>query len=444
MKKITLFSIGILMAFMTVAALSSGGVYAETLKAVPVVSNGMHILAAQCDMAISGVVGNEIKINPEDFERALNTRRVDYVTVTKLPDPAIGTLYLGSKGISEGQTVARENIHKLSYVSTGEGKSENCFTFTTGNGYEIDCNVYILNSQNYSPVASTNGELSLSVSTHRNVSVYGKLSGYDFDGDEISFEVVKYPENGLITMFDKESGEFRYTPAKDHTGKDSFEYVVRDKYGNYSAASTIELNISKSSLSDVLSDMGGHKAHTSAITMVEKGIMNTTEADGKTVFSPELSVSREEFLVMTMKAAGIKIAGDVQSSASIDSGFADDESISASARGYVALAKQKGIINGSVVGSESFFYPQNTITVAEAAVIVKNVMNVSGHKIEASGSISVFKDHSDIPAWAEDAIKTLNFVGVIDVDGGYVYPNKDLTRASAAMMLEMLMNITES
>ena len=50
--------------------------------------------------------------------------------------------------------------------------------------------------------------------------------------DEISFEVVKYPDNGMITMFDRESGEFRYTPSKDHTGKDSFEYVVRDKYGN--------------------------------------------------------------------------------------------------------------------------------------------------------------------------------------------------------------------
>jgi hypothetical protein len=177
--------------------------------------------------------------------------------------------------------------------------------------------------------------------------------------------------------------------------------------------------------------------------MVEKGIMSTNEADGKTVFSPELSVTREDFLVMTMKAAGIKLPEGIQSSASIDSGFADDESISASARGYVALAKKKGIVNGAVEDGKSFFYPQNTITVAEAAVIVKNVMNVSGHKIEASGSVSVFKDQSDIPAWAEDAIKTLGFIGVIDADGGYVYPNKDLTRAAAAMMLETLMNITE-
>lgn len=433
------------MVFMTVAALSSGVIHAEDVKTVPV-SNGICVLAAECDMAISGVMGNEIKLSPEDFERALNSRRVDYVTVTKLPDPSLGTLYLGSKGVSEGQTISRENIHKLSYASKEGGASENCFTFTTGKGYELECRIYLLEAQNYSPVSSAanGGELSMNVSTHRNVSVYGKLSGYDFDGDEIRFEVVKYPENGLLTMLDSESGEFRYTPSKNYTGKDSFEYVVRDKYGNYSAASTIRLNVNRTSLSNVLSDMGGHKAHTSAITMVEKGIMKANESDDKSVFSPELNVKREEFLVMAMKSAGIEIPENKNESALGTGDFADSEMISVSAKDYVALAKQKGIISGTVVNGESFFYPQNTITVAEAAVIVKNVMNVSGHRLESNGSVAVFKDHTDIPSWAEDAINTLGCIGVIDDEGGYVYPNKELTRSDAAMILASVIDITES
>lgn len=445
MKKITLFSIGVLMAFMTVAALTSGGVYAANNEVVPV-SNGIRVLAARSDMAICGISGEEIALSPDIFERAMNTERVDFVTITKLPDPALGTLYLGSKGVSEGQTVSRENLHRLSYVATKEGISENCFTFSSGKGYELDCKVYLLNEYNYSPTAGVEGELSLNVSTHRNVSVYGDLSGYDFDGDEIRFEVVKYPECGTLTMFDSQSGEFKYTPLSDYVGKDSFEYVVRDKYGNYSSSSTVRLDVNKAMLKSVLADMGGHKAHTSAITMVEKGIMTVAEAEGRSIFSPELKVTREEFLVMVMRTAGFNYSlGAANTSATNNlTGFADDDEISAAARGYVALAKQKGFIKGTEIKGESYFCPSENITLAEAAVMVKNIINASEYVVNANGTLDVFKDHSEIPSWAESAITTLNCIGIIDVDSGYVYPNNEVTRGDAAMILEAVMRAMDN
>ena len=438
MKKLTLFSIAILMMLLTAAGLASGRVYAAS-EEVPV-STGLKILAADSSMAVSSMTGKEIMFSPETFERALNVSRLDYITLTKVPDPALGDLYLGSEGVGVGKTIARENLHKLSYSEKAEGISENVFSFTTGGGYEIECSVYMLKSENYCPVAGSAGALSLNVSTHRNVSVYGELSGYDPDGDEVIYEVVSYPENGYITMLG--GGEFRYTPFADYTGKDSFRYVVRDKYGNYSSASTVSLEVNKTGLSSVLSDMGGNKAHSAAITMVEKGVMSYEESDGKLTFSPDKAVTREDFLVMTMKAAGLNYA-DAQTpgggNAALNTGFADDAEISASAKNYIYLAKQKGFIKGE----GGYFYPKRDITAAEAAVMIDNVIGASSYVVNANASEMVFADHVDIPVWAESSIRNLNSIGVMADTNGYIYPEKTLDKATGAMMLEAVMKLVD-
>jgi len=438
MKKMTLFSIAMLMVIMVAAGSISGGVKAGASDAVPV-SSGLRVIASQSAMGKYGVSGGEIAFSPEDFERALNSARVDYITLTEIPSGSMGTLRLGSEAVSVGQSVSRENIHKLSYVPSGEGICEDSFTFTTGKGYDIECGLFMLDGENYAPVAGIDGELSLEVSTHRNVSVFGSLSGHDNDGDEIRFEIVSYPEKGLLTLTDTKNGEFKYTPKAEYTGSDSFRYVVVDKYGNYSAASTVTLTVNKVKLDSVLTDMGGNRAHTSAITMVERGIMSVkTSSDGSLEFSPFEKVTREDFLVMTMKAVGINAPDPT------DSGFADDGDISAAARGYVALARQKGYVKGTQVGEEYFFYPNNTVTAAEAAVIIDSIINGSKYVVNENGALSVFADHEDIPAWAEESVLTLKQAGVISVGGGYFYPERELTRENAALMLEAVIRLMEN
>ena len=425
------------MVLMAAIGIMSGGVMAQPSETVPV-SNGLRVIAAQSEMGICGISGGEIAFSPEDFERALNTRRVDYITFTELPDEALGSLKLGSDGLSAGQTVSRDNLHKLCYVPSGEGISENRFVFNTGKGYDIECSLYILDKSNYSPVAGIAGELSLAVSTHRNVTVWGNLSGSDADGDDIRFEIVTYPVNGYISLTDSANGEFKYTPVADYTGKDSFRYVVVDKYGNYSAASEVSLNVNRVKLDSVLEDMGGNRAHSAAITLVEKGLMNaSTNNDGKTAFLPDDTITREEFLVAAMKAAGIVDPGSQNSS------FADDESISTFARGYVALAKEKGYISGVEQSGKIYFYPQRTITAAEAAVIIDNVIGAERYVVNESGALSVFKDYDDVPAWARESMQTLKQVGIISGNGGYLYPQKELTRETAAMMLSAVLHVTD-
>ena len=444
MKKLTIFSIALLMMFMAVAGIASGEAYAASESTAPV-STGLQILANESSMAVSAVTGKELAFSPEVFERGLNQKRVDYITITKAPDPAFGTLYLGSDGVAEGKTIARENLHKLAYAEKTEGMTSNSFSFTTGNGYEIECSVYMLDKENYCPAAGGLDALATSVSTYRNVSVYGTLEGSDPDGDEISFEVVSYPQNGYVIML--VGGDFRYTPYAEYTGKDSFKYVVKDKYGNYSAASEVLVEVSGTKLSAVLSDMGGNKAHAAAINVVENGIMKSDENDGVLTFSPDSSVSREEFLVMVMKAAGLKIA-EGQSldggAVNVSTGFSDDADISDEARNYVYLAKQKGYIKGSESGDGSCFYPKRDITAAEAAVMIDSIIGASEYVANTHAAETVFADHIDIPVWAEGSIRALNYIGVMADANGYIYPEKAIDRATAAVMLDAVMKLIEN
>lgn len=425
------------MMLMVAVGAMVGQAGAESPLAVPV-SNGLRVLAAQNEMGVCGVSGSEIAFSPADFERALNSRRVDCVTFTSLPDPSLGSLRLGSDGISVGQTVSRENIHKLCYVPSGEGISENSFTFTTGMGYELECAVYILDQVNYSPTAGVTGELSLAVSTHRNVTVFGSLSGHDADGDEIRFEIVSYPVNGYLTVTDQQNGEFRYTPVSDFVGKDSFKYVVVDEYGNYSAASEVSMEVKKVSLDSVLVDMGGNRAHTAAITMVEKGLMSVgTNEKGESVFSPSASVTREEFLVAAMKAVGISDPGGSTP------GFEDDADISASARGYVALAREKGYISGGEQSGKLYFYPDKTVTVAEASVIIDNIIGGARYVVNDKSALSVFEDHDDIPTFAKESMQILKRVGIISGNSGYLYPESGMTKENASMMLGAVIRLID-
>ena len=434
MKRLTVFSIFLLVAILCAAGFMSGDIYAlETMERAPV-SEGLIILANRSSMVKSGKTGKDLAFEPDDFERALNLRRVDYITLTELPDPALGTLCLGSTPLSVGTTVSRENLHKLCYVEKAEGISSNSFCFTTGNGYDIECAVYMMTEDNYCPVA-TGVSLFAPVDTYRNVSVYGTLNGKDTDGDPLTCEIVSYPKNGSVILGDPECGEFCYTPSSDYVGKDSFRYVVRDKYGNYSAAKEVGIEVKPVALKGVLKDMGGNPAHSAAITLIEKGIMGAEEKDSALVFAPNGEVTREDFLVMVMKAAGVT----VNEANATD--FADDSEISAMAKSYVATAKEKGYITGSQATGESNFYPKRAITAAEAAVIVNNVID-GGRFIDSDKAITtVFSDHLDIPAWAENAILTLNYIGVYSSSSGYVYPTSNLCRDDAALMIASILEI---
>ncbi len=416
--------------------LSAGGIsaFAAEKEETPILSHGLQILSAATDMALSAPVGNEIVFSADAFARALNLSKVNYITVISLPENTAGELLLGSTRLSAGQTVSADNLAYMTFSSASEEASHSYFTFTANGGnIPMVCNLYLVDGVNYTPTVSMASGLSLKVSTHKDLLAHGTLSAYDPDGDALRFEIVSYPQNGALKLTDATAGGYVYKPNNGYVGSDSFSYVARDKYGNYSAAATVNLKVTLSGTAITYADMENSKAYNAALTLTEKGIMSGTQVGNQYYFSPEESVSRVDFLVMAMHAAGITEVPDCEQTV-----FADDASIPESMKGYVATAHELGYISGSLSNGVLSFLPDEEITRAQAALILSNIVGLCEVPVTPT-----FADHSDIPVWAADAIYSLNAAGILNPEQGYIAPTQKLTRAQTAQMLAAAMAYLE-
>ncbi len=425
MKKTVLLSISALLVTLFLSVTADAGITGSGGEQNRAVSPALQIIAHYTPMAKAGLVGNEILFTPEDFERALNLSRVSSITITKAPDVTEGELFVGLVKLSAGQTITRGNLSLLSFAAAGDKVSRASFSFAVNNSsYSIDCNLYLLNKINRSPSAVARGPLE--VFTYRDIAVYGKLHAVDPEGDRLTYQIVTYPKNGALILTD-DNGSYVYFPNAGFTGRDSLTYVVYDTYGNYSSAAKVTLRVEKNSASLAYDDMKWHRAYSAAVKLTDKGIMSGTQIGDGYYFYPDQTVSRAEFLVMAMRAAGISNLPKVEYT-----GFYDDDDIATSMKSYVGAAARAGYIKGSYVEGKLCFLPDKEITVSEAAVIIANIMGLSN-----DGSIAVLSENSGIPAWAKDAVWALCSAGVLEYED-YDY-NAPVTRGDAAVMLAAMM-----
>lgn len=398
------------------------------------VSPGVLVLAERGGMAKAGMRGSKIVFDRADFSRALNVSRVSEITVTSVPPASDGKLFVGNTVLTSGQTVSGSNLSLISFKAESSSLSETTFRFIPeGEAYEIECTLYLLDKVNYAPTVSIAPTVSLDVSTYENVTHYGKLSAYDPDGDECRFEIVSQPKNGLLIMSEDGSGEYLYVPKEGYVGKDKFCYVACDKYGNYSASAEVSVLVSRASLASSFSDMAGSDAHAAAIRVAEKGIMSGTQIGDGYYFQPDKAVSRSEFVVLAMQTLGIKEVNNLRVT-----DFADDADIPTSMKGYVAAAYELEYITGSFVDGERCFLPNDSITRAEAAVIVGRMLEAATPTVKP-----VLADSEEIPAWAESSVYALSAMGVLDTDGGEVRATDVMSRADTAKMLSAMMRVAQ-
>jgi hypothetical protein len=175
--------------------------------------------------------------------------------------------------------------------------------------------------------------------------------------------------------------------------------------------------------------MGDSAAYSAALALTESGVMSGTQVGSQYYFYPDRGVSRAEFLVMAMNAAGI-----TEVPASFATGFYDDADIPLSMKGYVAAAYAMGYVNGSLVEGELCFLPNEPINRADAAVMLDRVLGSSRVDV-----IPTFADSSEIPTWAREAIYSLNALGVMDATDGCIAPRAPLTREQTADMLHAVL-----
>ena len=397
------------------------------------ISPALFILAEDTDMAMAALRGNVISFTDKDFCRAMNLSRIDSVTITQVPQMTDGELRVGKRLVSSGQTLKGAEISSLTYTPANANINNSSFRFSV-NGSPVDmvCKLYHLEKYNESPTLGSTHSNYTDVSTHRDVPLYGTLPSYDPEGDETVIEIVSYPDTGSLVLLNKYTGEYKFTPTVGQTGKDGFTYVARDKYGNYSAAGSVSLTVSRPKVSVTLADMQEHKGYNAALTMVENGIMSGTQVDNTTLFYPNKTVTREEFIVSAMNSLGMRDLAKVEKTV-----FADDAKISENAKNYVGAAYELGFIKGELNENGALcFDPDRPITKAEAACLLTRMIDAP-----TPTSKPVFTDADNIPAWAAPSIYSLNYMGILNTTDGSISPMSKLTRSDTAMILAAVMNV---
>lgn len=392
----------------------------------PIAEGGQN--AERYDMIKSGLSGRTLTFASADFDRALGTTDYASITVTALPSEEAGTLALGEMKVQVGQTVKREYLSKLTFSPKSKDTGEAFFSFTACDadggaialGASLECHVRLLESVNETPTATGTS----AVQTMAGVPVFGTLGASDPEGDALTYILTKAPAHGTVTQAGSDAGSFRYLPTSGYTGSDSFRYVVRDEYGNYSKECTVSVTVRARVVDLEYKDMENNVAYNAALTAAAEAWMLGSMSGNGMYFNPNQTVSRGEFVAMALKACKIPLSGLT------DTCFDDNDSIPSSVRSYVAEAQERGFVVGSFEGDGLYFHADKPITRAEAAVILYRIL-----KPDTPSSAPVFEDADSIPVYAQDAIAALADVGVYDTTESVAGARESLTRQSAAMML---------
>ncbi len=428
MKKFLLISLlgALLLTAAGVGTNDSAAKEAEE-KSVPTVlrlSPALDVLATNLTLTKTGLVSREIVFSPLDFESLLGVGHLASITVLTLPDPAVGTLYLETTPVMKNQVISRESLSALKFVPTTAEEGDCTFVFgtvSTSQPLALSCTLRLTSGLNFAP--NTQGKKEEQVSTLAGIPVWGKLSVTDPEADAVTYRITAYPEKGTLRLTNRSTGEYCYTPVDGYTGADSFCYVAVDEYGNASEEVRVKLEVEKTTTALQYCDMKGNKALLPAMRLAKTGVIIGETIGASAYFHPEKSVTRAEFLAMTLCAAGVEVP-DTGSATT----FADDQDIPDYLRRYVSYAQQKGYISGSSADGTGRFEPSRAITYAEAAVMLKNVLNLT-----AEGVHSVFAEEESIPAWAETAVWAVAEAGLFPE--GVFAADSAVSRAEAAVML---------
>ena len=301
------------------------------------------------------------------------------------------------------------------------------FKFTVpgyGDGREIEFVIKFTDKVNYEPTIEGAYADSFALKTQREIGVFGKMYATDGEGDALEYIIVSYPQYGTLKVVDKSSGEYVYTPRDSYVGEDSFVYVARDEWGNFSKTQKVSVSV-KERMSEVeFTDMKGTAEYNAAVAMSAMGIMSGTIVGDGVYFNPSETVTRAEFLAMAMRVMGIR--RDTSLAASY---FDDDAEIPEALRGYVATAQRIGLVTGAFKDGKLVFRPNDTITKIEAAEIIAKLIGGRG------GDAGAFKDHTGIPVWAREYADVVCDAGIFDTDTLLEHAKESVTRKECASYL---------
>jgi len=390
--------------------------------------SGYALVQSEVKVVKTGLLGKKLTFSDADFKQAYAITDFDTVSITTPPSSNEGTLLLAGRRVKEGQTIKRKNVAALIFVPASVDVASAKFDFTLRRGGTESvgtCEMKFIDRINYAPKSPEEKEASLSLTTQAEISVFGRMEGSDPEGDSLEYIIAAYPKNGSLTITDKDAGRYKYTPSEDFTGYDSFTYVLRDEYGNYSEPVEVGIHIIERMSSEVYADMKNRSEYNAAVAMSALGIMSgRTLGDGK-YFMPDETVSKAEFVAMAMKASGMRADSSLTKSF-----FDDNTDIPTALVSYVATAQRLGIIDGALTEAGLIFEPNRGITKNEAAEIITGILGLTTGEEDG-----VYFDNASVTVSARASVAAMFTLGIFDGEIEEFSGTDIVTRAEAAEYL---------
>jgi len=160
-------------------------------------------------------------------------------------------------------------------------------------------------------------------------------------------------------------------------------------------------------------------------TLREFGIL---KGDGDGKFRPGASISREEFLSILLGVFEIELTETNANFTDVKRGEWYND--------VIATACKMGIVKGYPDGS---FGVGNEVLRADMAVMIVRALDIMGVDIATEEKGFVFKDYTDIPDYAYNAVVKLQQAGLVQGDDyGKYHPLDKLTRAESAVALHSI------
>lgn len=395
-------------------------------------------IAAGQRMVKTGLLKENVRFTLTDFKQFLGVSSIGAVTVKEIPAPAEGFLAVGSMVVSQGQKINGDMLSMLEFVPASDDVDISSFSFSgdeSTSGAEIKCTVRLIDCINYAPSTANVSEKRLSVTALSGKSVSGTLIASDPEGDVVYYDIVSYPKHGYISGIDRESGRYVYRTFDGYTGEDSFVYVAVDEYGNYTNALSVNIRVNASDDIEI-SDINDCDNTSAVSLLVSRGIMTSSVRGGERFFCPDIKVTRAEFIMIAMRAAGKEPS---KNSSALD-GITDVADLSGEVREYICTALEGGYITAETNSrGEKVLRPHDIVTKAEAARMLSKLCGYEKKPDE----IAVFADSYTVDASTGRCICAMYEYGIIDLDitAGKINPSEEIDREACAVMIYRYMNI---
>ncbi len=335
------------------------------------------------------------------------------IFVTGVPEQSVATIRLGDRVIRAGDVLPVDVLAdlKLSPVCAGNCDAVLCYQPIRGTALDTPTQLTIRIKSGKNETPKANGA---SFETYKNIANDGVLTGSDAEKSELTFQLADAPKRGTVKL--EADGTFVYTPTKNKVGEDQFTFTVTDDAGNVSKPATVKIKILKPSDSKTFADLEGSYDQFEAMWMRSSGLSGGRSIGNTLCYLPQESVSRAEFLVMTMELLEIPVDETLTVS-----GFADAQDAPAWVQPYLAAAMRRGLVRGMISDEGLVFCPDEAITGEQAAVLLQNALELP---------VSAAATDSTVSVWAADSVQALSEAGIL-----WKADAQTLTRLEAAKLL---------